>query len=166
MLFLWLSSDKLGFRLKLVVVVVGDGGGGPGGGGDGEGEFLIFFFVVIVFSFCPGNLFVNVSCLTDASESKLQLPFNYSSIVEICIDKSLSGGGLWSGGGAFGVVSYPPQPRSIGMQNPTEGPFWGPEMTVQQHVEPKKKGLAGGGRLLPSSSGGNRWGRMTFDPGG
>lgn len=109
MLFLWLSSDKLRFRLKLVVVVVG---GGPGGGSDGErGGLLIFFFVVIVFSFCPGNLFVNVSCLTDASESKLQLPFNYSSIVEICIDKSLSGGGLWSGGGGLWSCQLsPPAP--------------------------------------------------------
>lgn len=57
-------------------------------------------FLVIVFSFfVTKEVFVNVSCLTDASESKppyVRAFFNYLSIVEMCIDKSLSGRDLCS----------------------------------------------------------------------
>ena len=65
----------------------------------------------------------------------VQVCFNYSSIVEICIDKGLSGGDL------CGCQLSPPKPTgSIGTQNPAaEGPFWGPDMILQQHVEQKRK---------------------------
>lgn len=36
------------------------------------------------------------------------------------------------------------------MQNPSEGAFWGPEMTVQEHVDPPKRV----GRLGKTSSSG------------
>lgn len=57
-------------RSTWALVGVSDGGGNGGGGGGGGGERLIFFFAVIVFSFCQCDVFVNVSCLTDASGSK------------------------------------------------------------------------------------------------
>lgn len=50
---------------------------------------------------------------------------------------------------------------SISMLNPIEGPFWGPETTVQEHVGQKRVS-----RLGKTSSSGNRWDRLAFDLGG
>lgn len=63
----------------------------------------------------------------------VQAFFNYLSIVEICIDKGLSGGDLCSR--QLSQRKDPPQTPtgSIGMRNTIERPL-GAEMIVREHV--------------------------------
>lgn len=66
---------------------------------DGRGGVRVLLFLSLSSFFLAKTLFVNISCLTDVLESQhpyAQAFFNCLSIVEICIDKGLSGGDLCS----------------------------------------------------------------------